>query len=179
MVVAFVAALCLLAASCSSDSDVERVEAVASPASTASPEATATAMPWPTAAVFECPVTLPNGVGPPNEPPANLLGNAFIATGLWRDGKVIFRPGGPGLVGQAGFSMKWFWWRLAEGQLRIEGRRLNGAPGDQFHADIPAGYGNFGFQASSLTFSSQGCWEVTGHLGSESLTFVVSVVASP
>lgn len=49
--------------------------------------------------------------------------------------------------------------------------------------DIPAtpkpgiryGEGTPGFQATSLIFPTEGCWEVTGHVAEASLTFVVRV----
>jgi len=70
--------------------------------------------------------------------------------------------------------MKWGWRRGVRGQLRIEGRRLDeSAP--PLRADIPAGYGDFGFQASALIFPTPGCWEVTGRVGAASLTFVTLV----
>jgi hypothetical protein len=37
------------------------------------------------------------------------------------------------------------------------------------------GYGNKGFQPIYLVFPTPGCWEITGRLGAQSLTFVVQV----
>jgi hypothetical protein len=71
--------------------------------------------------------------------------------------------------------MKWPWWRLARGPLTIEGRRLDGAAAP-LRAHIPAGYGQTGFQSSGLLFASPGCWEVTGHLGEATLSFVTMVI---
>ena len=71
--------------------------------------------------------------------------------------------------------MKFPWWRGLRGRLVIEGRRLDaGAP--PLRAHIPAGYGASGFQATGVIFPTPGCWEVTGHLGDTSLSFVVNVV---
>ena len=64
--------------------------------------------------------------------------------------------------------------RLGRGQLRIEGRRLD-APASPLRAHVPNGYGEIGFQATALVFSSPGCWEVTGRVGDASLTFVTKV----
>ena len=62
-----------------------------------------------------------------------------------------------------------------EGRLRIEGRRLDrSAP--RLRADVPAGYGPTGFQATGLTFPTRGCWKVIGRVGDARLTFVVHVV---
>jgi hypothetical protein len=123
-----------------------------------------------------CTVTRPNGQGTFLEGMApDLHGNALISTGLWPDGTVVFKPGGPGFVtGDGKLGMKWGWRRGVRGQLRIEGRRLDeSAP--PLRADIPAGYGDFGFQASALIFPTPGCWEVTGRVGAASLTFVTLV----
>jgi len=69
--------------------------------------------------------------------------------------------------------MKWPWWRGVPGQLTIEGRRLSG-PAKPLRAFIPP-YGDRGFQVSALIFPDAGCWEVTGRMREESLTFVVLV----
>jgi len=58
--------------------------------------------------------------------------------------------------------------------LLNEGRRLD-EPASPLRAEIPAGYGDFGFQSSALIFPTPGCWEVTGHVGTASLTFVTLV----
>jgi hypothetical protein len=123
-----------------------------------------------------CKVTRANGQGTFLEGMSpDLHGNALISTGLWHDGTVVFRPGGPGFVEPDGaLRMKWGWWRGVRGQLRIEGRRLD-EPAPPLRARIPAGYGDFGFQSSALIFPTPGCWEVTGHVGTASLTFVTFV----
>ena len=43
-------------------------------------------------------------------------------------------------------------------------------------ADIPDGYGDTGFQSSGVIFPAEGCWEVTGKVGTTVLTFVTRVV---
>jgi hypothetical protein len=123
-----------------------------------------------------CHVTRANGQGTFMEGMSpDLYGNALISTGLWPDGTVVFKPGGPGFVTDDGaLAMKWGWRRAVRGQLRIEGRRLDG-PAPPLRADIPAGYGDFGFQASALIFPTPGCWEVMGRVGTASLTFVTLV----
>ncbi|MET0939657.1 MAG: hypothetical protein ABWY51_10590, partial [Gaiellaceae bacterium] len=65
--------------------------------------------------------------------------------------------------------------RAARGALRIEGRRLDGAA-PPLSTSIPDGYGPTGFQASGVTFPTEGCWEVTGRVGNASLTFVTLVL---
>jgi hypothetical protein len=123
-----------------------------------------------------CKVTRANGQGTFLEGMSpDLHGNTLISTGLWPDGTVVFRPGGPGFVATDGaLGMKWGWHRAVRGQLRIEGRRLD-EPAPPLRAEIPAGYGDFGFQSSALIFPTPGCWEVTGHVGTASLTFVTLV----
>jgi hypothetical protein len=69
---------------------------------------------------------------------------------------------------------KFGWWRITSGDLKISGRRLD-ASSAPLTASIPAGYGAFGFQATGVTFPAVGCWEITGTVGSSSLTFVTLV----
>jgi hypothetical protein len=122
-----------------------------------------------------CDVTKPNGVV---EGVASSFGNSQLAVGpfgLWPDGNVVFKPGGPGSIYPDGsLGMKFGWSLGASGQLRVEGRRLDGtAPPLRAHY---AGITTDGsFQPTELIFSTPGCWEVTGHLGEASLTFVTMV----
>jgi hypothetical protein len=124
-----------------------------------------------------CEVTTPNGIvadGEQREPHSH--GNRQLSTfGLGPSGTVVFRPGGPGFVTQDGsLGMKFGWQRGAQGRLSIEGRRLD-SPASPLRSEVPSGYGDSGFQATYLIFSTPGCWEVTGHVGSASLTFVTLV----
>jgi hypothetical protein len=125
----------------------------------------------------QCDTTKPNGNAPPGErPSSNFHGGAGIWTVLWPDGRVVFEPGGPGFVLEDGsLAMKFPWWRGVKGKLIIEGRRLDSSA-PPLRANIPDGYGDTGFQATSLIFSTPGCWEVTGRVGKASLTFVVHVI---
>jgi hypothetical protein len=124
-----------------------------------------------------CPVTRPNGKRVEGRSGGGNYGNDALVTGLWPDGTVVFKPGGPGFVLDDGaLSMKFPWWRLRKGELTIEGRRLDGdAP--PLRARIPCCYST-GFQATSLIFPTPGCWEVTGRVGDGSLTFVTRVQKS-
>jgi hypothetical protein len=122
-----------------------------------------------------CAVTRPNGVRYTAEPPGGNYGNDALVTGLWPEGKVVFKPGGAGFVLSDGaLSMKFWWWRVRPGRLRLEGRRLDG-PAPPMRASIPDGYGEIGFQSTALIFPTPGCWEVTGRVGDASLTFVTQV----
>jgi hypothetical protein len=140
-----------------------------------------------------CNVTIPNGVaavspqpeqsfgGSPMSPEGS-HGNRLLSAGpfgLWEDGTIIFKPGGAGFVTRDGaLGMKFGWTRGVPGQIRISGRRLDGdAP--PLRAEVPGGYGDLGFQASFLIFSTPGCWQVTAQVGDRAdseLTFVTKVV---
>lgn len=122
-----------------------------------------------------CPVTAPNGSLPPGETNASeyYLGNGKLWTSLWPDGKVYMEPYNQKSDGS--FSMKWGWVRGVSGPLSIEGRRLD-ADAEPLRAFIPSGYGETGFQVSELIFPTVGCWEVTGHVGDASLTFITQVL---
>lgn len=122
-----------------------------------------------------CPLTMPNSSTPPNELPRDLQhGNGVLWTELWPGSKVVIPP--ENVAPDGHLFMKWGWWRAERGQpLAIEGRRLD-APAPPLEAEIPEGYDGTHFQATTLLFSSEGCWEVTGRVGDDSLTFVVLVV---
>jgi len=118
----------------------------------------------------------PDGTRTTVESSLGNYGNEALSTGLWLEGKVVFRPGGPGeTLDDGSLSMKFWWWRLARGKLTIQGRRLDG-PSPPLRARIPDGYGDIGFQATALIFPTPGCWEVTGRVGDKTLTFVTQVV---
>ena len=177
------AGFALFAGSCSSNITIaENRTAAPPPAAVATVEAMPTAWPIPTPAVFECQPTLPNATPTPAArtgawPSGANHGNGAIWTNLPANGT---EQVGPSQITRNGtLQAKWGWWRAVPGDLRIEGRRLNGTAADWFRADIPDGYGKTGFQVAGLTFSTQGCWEVTAHVGNESLSFVVAVVVAP
>jgi hypothetical protein len=131
----------------------------------------------PAASPQGCPVTLPNGSMPPNQNPSPLFyGNGVLWTSLWSQGQVVFGPSGPGQVGADGsLSIQWPWWRGTQGNLAIEGKRQD-ASAPPLRAIVPDSFGVTGFQPTTLVFSSEGCWQVTGKVGSSSLTFVTLVV---
>jgi hypothetical protein len=69
--------------------------------------------------------------------------------------------------------MKFPWDRGVSGHLHVVGHRLDAdAPPLRTHL---SDYGQTGFQPTTLVFPTEGCWEVTGFVGTRSLTFVVSV----
>lgn len=127
-----------------------------------------------------CPVTIPRRWAPPDGVSFRALfgagysdGNGKLwVGGLWPHGVIV---AGPGLVSRDGsVGVKLGWFRNTPGRLRITGRRVDGqAP--PLRAYVPPGYGGRGFQASGVIFSTAGCWQVTGKVGTATLTFVTFV----
>src|SRR6266436_5055225 len=93
-----------------------------------------------------CRVTLPNGRS------GNYGNSNLSVAGLWSDGTIMFKPGGPGFVTSDGaLGMKFLWMRGARGKISISGHRLDGAARPlRFEASY--GMGDIGFQASYLIF---------------------------
>lgn len=123
-----------------------------------------------------CETTKPGSDRPPGEEAGTWYTNG---SGVW----TVLSPTGMAIIGGAGggqiepdgtLSVKWPWWRDGTGQLQITGRRLGADPG-RLAADVPGFYGP-GFQPSGISFSSEGCWEVSGTVGGAQLTFVVEVI---
>lgn len=125
----------------------------------------------------DCGVTTPNGIAAGEaQPDPGSYGNHQVSVWLWPEGKVIFKPGGPGFVTRNGaLGMKFPWRRGVSGRLTIEGRRLD-ATAPPVRAEVSNGYGDRGFQATYVIFPTPGCWEVTGRVGEASVTFVTQVV---
>ena len=91
------------------------------------------------------------------------------------EGTFVFYPGGPGFVDQDGaLGMKFAWSRLVPGMIQAGGKRLDGnAPPARVYFN--KGYGKRGFHPSYLVFPTPGCWQITGRLADQSLTFIVWV----
>lgn len=123
-----------------------------------------------------CPVTIANGSTPPGERLSpNHHGNGALWTSLWPAG--ILRATPDYVQSDGSIDMKFWWWRGPDvhGQLSIAGHRLDGAA-PPIQPYIPTGYGDTGFQASGITFPTEGCWEITGRAGGAELTFVTFVI---
>lgn len=121
-----------------------------------------------------CPVTRPDpdAAAPPivgNGPPGTLYGNSALWVGLPPDGEALLlrQPDGS-------FRRKFMWWRLKVGQLTIQAVRLDVATA-AVRGETADGYGDSGFQPSGIAFTEEGCWQVTGRLGDDTLTFVILV----
>ena len=119
-----------------------------------------------------CSTTTPNGSRPPEEDGSfgkHYHGNGKLWTVLPLDGNVFAAPNRDGSLWE-----KFMWWRGVSGSLAVQGHRLDASVGP-IRADIPSGYGGKGFQASRLIFPTEGCWEITGTVDGNSLTFIVLV----
>jgi hypothetical protein len=131
-----------------------------------------------------CPVTLPSRTaasgGTDFTAKGFNYGNAYLRAGLhWPHGVLragILPDGGAmAIINRDGsISAKLGWWRGLPRKLIIAGRRLD-APSPPLRADVSDGYGARGFQPSTLTFPTVGCWRVVGKLRPATLTFVVKV----
>ena len=145
--------------------------------------AVACAWPAPTETpMTACQPTQPNGDTPPGKDPnPSSYGNGRLyTTGLWDSGKI---RADPRLVEADGsIGVKFGWWRApgvgAAGDLQITGHELH--TGASIVPSIPDGYGQ-DFQATGITFPTEGCFEITARSGDAQLTFVVKVtkVAAP
>ena len=128
---------------------------------------------------FVCPVTQPNGNLPPGTQQSetagvsdpNLFGNGELWTVLWPGGKVYMLSNNQRTDGS--FETNWPWYQGVDGQLTIDGRRLD-AQAEPLHAELFEPFNNF--QGSTLIFPTVGCWEITGRAGDASLTFVTEVL---
>jgi len=176
-------------AGCSPVTPTSTPAAVASPIgknATPSPSASiiatgtdvATASPLTIADAESCPVTKPGKA--PAEIGDRLFGAAlaFGNTGLWVGGlgpDGVIAADSRFVESDESIGWKFGWWRIVPGTLMITGRRLD-APAPPLRASVPDGYGPHGFQASGVYFSTEGCWEVSGTVGSSKLTFVTFVL---
>jgi hypothetical protein len=114
-----------------------------------------------------CAVTYPKG---------GVSGNDSLAAVLPRNGTFIFKPGGPGFIDTDGaVGIKVGWDLRQKGTLLVVGRRLDSISAPA-RAYIPRSYDNYvGGMSLFLVFPTPGCWEVTGSVGKDSLTFIVRV----
>jgi hypothetical protein len=127
-----------------------------------------------------CPTTDPTPASIPGHP-ADVLFGSDLSSGngeLWvggLGGGGVIRADRHFVARDGSVLWKLGWWRQVPGDLEISGERLD-APAAPLRAVVPSGYGTTGFQSSGVAFPTEGCWRVTGRVGSSALTFVVSVV---
>ena len=125
-----------------------------------------------------CSVTLPAGVASSGqERPFGSSALAFGNNELWvvpiqEDG--VISADSRSIESDGSISTKFGWWRTMPGTLTVSGRRLD-APAPPLRADVPDGYGSSGFQASRVFFPTEGCWEITGTVGTATLSFVAFI----
>jgi hypothetical protein len=109
---------------------------------------------------------------PVNQPPPDIRAATFST--LWlTDGTIWAAPGQPyGGRWYAGGPQKVGWWRSTSGTLVITGQRLDGQS-SALRANVPSGYGQIGFQSSSITLPHPGCWRISSRVGSHVFRFIV------
>lgn len=140
-------------------------------------------------------MTVPNGSSPPGEGSSpEHHGDGKLWTSLDPQGTFVVAPRsaseylGPGgeiavdgVLGPDGsVGIKAPWWRGSEvrGRLRLQAQRLDGPALAVDRVVPPAGYGLTGFQATGLSLPTTGCWQVTGSVGTATLTFITLVAAA-
>jgi len=125
-----------------------------------------------------CPVTKPV-MAPPDFREQMFGATSAVGTrdlwvgGLGPEGIILAEPAF--VESDGSISWKLGWWRIVSGALAITGRPLDAAT-PPLRADVPDGYGTSGFQSSGVSFPTEGCWQVTGTVGSSELTFVTFVI---
>lgn len=128
----------------------------------------------------DCPITSPLG-GVPDvvdfESPvpwvreeSGWYGNEALWVSLPPDGVL---PSLPSAEDPELLDTKFPWWRITAGELTVETAQVDGD--EAIVGSVPSGYGDSGFTPSGLMFSSEGCWQVTGAVSGEELSFVVWV----
>ena len=125
----------------------------------------------------DCAVTRPNGDRPPGPVPGSTFhGNGTLWVGLRGNG--VFVVDRTSIRSDGRIGIKLGWWRGRTGALSMASRRLD-APASPGEASIPEGYGESGFQSTSLVLPTEGCWEVTGRLNESTLSVTVLVLRAP
>jgi hypothetical protein len=139
----------------------------------------ASASPLTLADATTCPTTKPSGLAADGEErPFSSSALAFGNSHLWvvplqEDG--VIHADSRSIEADGSIGSKFGWWRITSGTLAITGRRLD-APAPPLRASIPDGYGSSGYQSSGVSLPTEGCWEITGTVGGQSLSFVTFVL---
>jgi hypothetical protein len=129
-----------------------------------------------TTSVSACPVSEPVWAKPPDDPAVQGspgYGYYFVnqdrsmwASAWWTEDEAYRLR-----VSEEGVKVGWF--RPAGALLEITGRRLD-VQAPPLEAHVPCCYPTR-FQATGLTFPTEGCWEVTARAAGSQLSFVVRV----
>lgn len=129
----------------------------------------------------DCPLTQPTTAPPEIGDRLFGSGSAYGNDDLWVGGlgeDGILAVSESYAESDGSVSTKLGWWRNVAGSVEIRGRRLD-APAPAMSGQGSEGYGQIGFQASGVTFPTEGCWEVTGSIGESAITFVTFVDIHP
>ncbi len=117
-----------------------------------------------------CPASEAMRAVPPRDPNADPFGPGpwYINAdrSIWAGWDAVRMVAGPK-------GNKVLWIRPQGTQLSVSGRRLD-ADAPPLTARIPCCYPT-GFQSSHLSFSTEGCWEISAKAGTSELTFVTRV----
>lgn len=116
---------------------------------------------------YDCAVTETIEGEPPPDPNASPFGFGSYHVNEDRSMWLASRPW------RASKSDKGIWIRPQGTQLQVVGRRLD-AEAPPLYVRIPEGYMT-GFHVTSMTFPTEGCWEVRATAGEKELRFVVTV----
>jgi hypothetical protein len=132
-----------------------------------------------------CPVTIPNGDGPPPGLAADARWhtNGFLWTRLPLDGVLIPDPGNVGWPGdrEGSIGTKLFWFAAHEdGEFTLSGQRLDSPSPEplvvrRVNRGTATGFRGTGTWATPVTFSSEGCWRLTARVRDITLSFVMKV----
>jgi hypothetical protein len=126
----------------------------------------------PRSAAADCPATPLAQAAPPDANMARLTTTWYTDGVLWAGPVPPYR--GRWFADAGG--MKVGWWRATTGALTIDGRRRD-APAPPLKATIPDGYGDAGFQSTSLAFPTDGCWEITARIAGAGGTHAFRIIA--
>ena len=118
-------------------------------------------------ATAACEATMPVAERPPNDPHAS----PFLGDWYANADRTMWASGGGPVPGT--LRTKVLWVRPAGSELTISARRLDGDAGP-VDVSVPSGY-QWTYQASGLTFSAPGCWQITGIAGGKTLQFVLNI----
>ncbi len=118
-------------------------------------------------ATVACEATMPVAERPPNDPHAS----PFLGDWYANADRTIWASGGGPVPGT--LRTKVLWVRPVGSELTISARRLDGDAGP-VDVSVPSGY-QWTYQASGLTFSTAGCWQITGTAGGKTLQFVLNI----
>jgi hypothetical protein len=94
---------------------------------------------------------------------------------IWASAWWAVGEGGPSALSEDGIKVGWF--RPEGADLAITGQRLD-AEAPPLEAHVPCCYPTR-FQATGLTFPSEGCWEITATAADRALSFVVLLAPQP